>query len=1665
MAEFLDENFGAETSPVDLDSFIQSTPLPPITLPEAATRNRAATTALLSDPSQAVDNYQLMMAEAQNGDATLLKSVQEGIHQSTTTNDIKGVMSVLSDPKLPLEMKQKALEGVRSSQFLKDTTNTLYTNALQNPSKGENIEQEDARISSAEAIGEIYQARQDIQGLVNGFAASLPDASFETATDMAAVWVLPFGNNISTGKVAGGLKEGTKESIWQTIKRYSLAGSTTADLRERLASIPPEKRAEFSKSLLTTIQNNSGIIFSNDNHFAQYDKASTIFDEGGYSSTQEFLDNISPLLDIVGFGQALRGGSKVAKVVSKGEEVAPALDPLARPATAPTRAPSVTAKGDLATISGKPTGGSLDARIAALEDEKAGLLGTAGNQLDKGQVAAIRKELDSLPTPKNKYERADQAATRTRLEGQLSQNAEASTAMQKIVALEKQIDELNKRNAPIFLQKTKLADAIERIELNAVVRLENPAAPGNVIGSANPAQARNIFETVMSTDQEEVARAMYGNDKVQAIASQIVPQVITDTGSVIAKTFDIQQNLREKLQVPDILVNTINNIGANNYTNKEKAQARAQVVNDFSAAEGLTVNDAMSSFRLDGGRIEIGAVYGTADGSFLRSEDAFNQAKLALRSYGVRDDEIQILKRDGLDYTPVDRKSVAGIDGDYLVKINTSHEIDPTDVGRFDELDVKLNWFDRISPLVSNSKGSASRHILDAASMLHPQITGAASVASDQTARLDKILIDIATEFSNKFTKLPAARRAKVDEYIKEANYNGIKFDNADLVARGFTAPEIEALRAWRNFWDGHFYLENYDLVRTLNTQGFQLFDNGTTRLYAKPIAKNQNVGSLYDPATDSIVAHTKIEGDTLYNAGGTYAKLRRPVSINGSNADYMIVRNTPHEYVRKFRDSDEVLNYREGYFQIQYKAPRFVEQQIRTPSGDPDYVKTIAVAGDTAEAEAFASRMASTQGLPREDFRVRGDARAMRKEDDAYWDLQSASGRIAQRHRGKLLEDGSGLNHLGDGSYIVNPVDSATRAAASIAGRTVSRPMLEAAKARFIQQYGDMLPPNQVGGKRWPNSVGEISLKGKETSKQVADARTTYEYINYLENGYINSADEVFKAGFNAMADMLGKYNLPTLERGALNISERSPSSLAKRGVFNAYIGSNFLRQLIVQPHQVIRTFSYNPRGWLGGSIEKKLGGYVGSVMGVTPETPFTKFLNESGLFDAVDKSNLVRGTLKDAADASNVVTKNLTKIPNALRRIGFDMGEQANLLGHAAAVFDMYERRGLNLADKAVRDAAYSEIRAISYDMNFAGDFPYNQNSAAMVLQFMQVPHKAFLQMTNRRIPADVRARMVATDIVLWGGPTALVSYALGGDILPENPELRETFLFGLESMLYNHMFRQFFDTEGEHTSVDFSAFAPYDTRGWQKFFEGVFSGGLTQLVTNSPAGQLFLKEGSRVQNAIAAMGRYFGFVEDFDEDPETFANVMDEVAKVASVYNNAVKGKIMLDAKKKYDQYGVAIDKSTTTVEAWAQMLGFSTADSRDFYEASISMSKDIKAHKEEVMTVYNGTKRYYYDKLNVENTDPIFITKVTGRILKIYENDPVAQAIILGQLKSDLQGADAALLNLFMTRSGIPTIGRLKDQVKQMPVSEAEKQMMMQRIDDVASIRQSNDEKRK
>lgn len=1622
-------------------------------LPSNAVKTRAAKTALLSsDPSKITDEYQFFVAEGEQGRSEAVKTAQERLFQAQQTKDIQGAMSVLGDPNLTIEQKRTVIDNIRNMP--KDTGAILLSESLMQESGEESVSQEEARLAAADWLGEINREAAERQGIVNAHAASLDASAGEAFVGMLEQWVAPFGNTADSFKLYKKFREmvGQKMTGWDAIKALALPGTNKAEIRDFLASIPPAQRTEFTRQLVGVIQSNSGILL-NDNQFAQYEKADQLFGSG-YTSVEEFLDNVTPLLDAIGVGQAVRAGSRLAKgeaKVAKAAEEAKQAMPTEAPRPEDVAVPPPAPNKWFEELPPQPTEAPKPPGTADMppkpQEGVSSLLGGTGKPAEAPQkqtAALFRAPEGTVPTK-------PQDGVPALLGG----------TGRKVVEEE---------------PKKQVAALLRRAEVNNTVARENPTSAAKTVQQTNPESARALHEAVVKSEGDAVAEGLYGASRVDALASDTLPQATVD-GRVTTRVPDIERNLRRELDVDEGLIDILYSNGRLDITPNELARAKAHVVRDFSEVEGMHINDAMSSFSEDGGQIVIGAVYGTREGGWASAEQAVNTAKQALRSYGIRTDEITLLEKQGMDHVPVTLEEAKGRRGNFLVRIDTRHDVDAFNLvdeagnPNLDVLDVKRNWIDRVSNWIPWIQDPA-RHVFDAASMLHANITGAASVTTNLISRLDKYLLDLASEYSNQWKKLNKTEKAKVDDYIREANYNRIAFDQTDLLARGFTAPMIDAVRSWRKFWDNHFYLENYDLVRTMNAEGYELFQNAATTLYAKPIRKIYTIAGqldeagqavvggkeIYNPATGATTRLTKDEIKALYDSGGYLARLRRVEDFGGVKTDMMMVRNTPTEYTRKFRDTDQVLNYINGYFQIQYKAPRFVDEI--TPDG---LRKAIAVAGDMIEAEDFAKGL-RTQN-PQNQYVVRGDDRALMRGSDDWWDVNAAHGRIAQRHRGKLLQDSSGMNFIGNtNSYILNPVDSAVRAARSIAGRVITRPVIEQAKARAIKQYGHMFEGNGIGGVKWPISAKHVGQKGNFTTQELADARTTVNYINYLEHGYVNGIDEFVKANLNAISQVLGEKGFGKLERLTHLASEAhgGPVGFLRSTTAHMLLFWNPFRQILVQGHQAIRALGYNPVGAVTGRTQGLAMAYINQKMGIPmsytkEQKAFFKFVEDSGIITNIDRQNLVRGTLTDAADSTNRVVRTIGKGSGFVRKIGFDTGETLNRSMHAAAVYEEYLRKGKNVADKRTKAEMISKIDALGYDMNFAGDMPYNQTSASIMMQFMQVPHKALLQFTNRRLTRAERMRMATTDMILFGTPAYWVADMMGEDILPDDPELRELVKDGAESMVLNSFFTWL---SGEKTNIDFAgSFSPYNAHGWKEFFKDMLSEGLSPAVlVNSPAGSIYFKDGGRIDNIITIGSKYFqGWYDDSMKAPE-FLDLVNEVAKLSSGWSNILKMKAALELKAHYEKYGLtAIDPEVNTVEAFAQFFGLSTQDVANYYETSKSLREDAKSRKEDVLQVYKDIKKLYAE---TEDSPVNRVQQISGAALKMFADDPQALKIIADQLRMDLDNPEDKLLYQIMRGAGVPDPKNIRDKVLSAPISPENKQKALDFLDDTAKAAQES-----
>lgn len=1223
-----------------------------------------------------------------------------------------------------------------------------------------------------------------------------------------------------------------------------------------------------------------------------------------------------------------------------------------------------------------------------------------------------------------------------------------------------------------------------------------PGSPAKVVQDTNPQSARDLHKVMANDETEEAANALYGVDRQDALVDDLQAQVKSVDGSVKYKVGDMDMDVSG--DAVDLL-----RTGETERTMAEKTQLRNKYFSMYENVKGMSLRREMTQvgdIAVDYSKkdlpdgIGIDAIYGPAEGGYSNAQDAVDMALWSMRDLGVTADNIELLARSGDKYIPTtiekattQEKGIAelqafGGDGlvqslqvennlDYLIRVKSDYRFKDSDVGVWSDISIKNNMFDRIGAAagVAGEKAAGvfsaiQNYALDPASMIDTTIFKSASTAVARSAAVEKEILETGGAFAKSFSKLPTKRQAVLEGIIKESNAKGIKFTNTQAAAAGLSPDEIVTLSNWKRTWDTIYALENSDAIRSLRNGGYKEFVDSTsdTKLFAKPMKRgNMSGNKVYDPSTGKAKQVTEQELDELYEGGGTVARLRNPVNMGEVDYDMVLVPNTKDSaYMRELSDSSAVLNYREGYYAVSYKDPYFIDKVFKKADGT-EYTKAVATAGSAKEAALLQRQLQrqdpdSVYGDPRPD--VKGSSQS----DSDSWDLAHNTGRSSQRARGERL---AGIAEEGgidpSQSNILGPVDSMLSSARSVANRVSMRKVLETSKSRFSAQFGDLMPVDPITKKpQWPSKIDGIKFrKGTNyDSRRIADARTAWNYVNYLENGYINHVDDFYKGIMNGMAKMAGNYSSKVEKALSYMAATRGPSAFGKNMAFNAYLALNPLRQAVIQSHQAIQLAANFPVQivtkiptqvpvltimQLTGNVADvpvemlKLAG----LSRVEAKKMFDRF-SSSGLVAQIDKQNLVRGGFSHLADttvSSPMTGKVGGLVSDALgyvRKAGFDAGENVNMMTSWLAHYNRAQNKGLDISNKEVLDNVAAEAINYTYNMNAAGDMRYNVDSLALLFQFLQVPHKAFTQMAfNRVLTGAERGRLAGYNLVMYGVPS-VVAYELAPQLFPDNPTLQHGFVFGAESMMLNMALNDQVGTE-----TDFSGLAPTGMYGLYETLTGMATTDISEMIANTPSGKLFVGSSPRFTDAFKTAARAFGLAEDPEETPTTLLMAGKEFTKIASGMSNMFKWSYML----KYGQTMNGLDLTVTEEDAFRTgAFGFPTADESRARALMNKYFKTTKQVKDDVKTFFSEYKKQLV-RADITKEDYTWGTRVMGEAFRVWGDDPEVQELVFKEINNlirrDLQRKDVSLVDMLVKVSGFMTPDQTMAWANSLPESDA------------------------
>lgn len=1357
-----------------------------------------------------------------------------------------------------------------------------------------------------------------------------------------------------------------------------LLGQQKDVLYDTIRNLPSNEREDFSYAMIDLIKAHENVLLPDGNDLITVETLERMLLDGDYSDFERWFDNATSVLDIIFVGGVVRIGGKGVSKAAR------------RVTSGPRGSSNIT------------------------EDT----IVTGQRSFDEG--ADVVNEATEGP----------------------------SVAARDVVEIELPTNTLD-------LNSTAISSGV--VDVPRLARAEsthtsvNPASPSQVVKDTNPEMARNMHRIVDEDPTEEAAEALYGTGRTEALAKDILPEPEKIPGRTPNK---VEMDARPVFDEPEDVRNARLREGNLAVSREEMSRVFKSIQDRMKLQASNIVVKAD-----DSGVMRLTARYNPRDAGFRSYDSAINEAEHSFRNFGMTEDNFKIFARNGDTWRPVTRAEAkelpegtpysVGVDWEYRFKPEDLEEVDLLTTGNFLTRLIDGSGATMFSPAAAG-QGSLVQNLLDASATVHKQLVGAASVAVDRAFGMEKLYIDTLKGFTKAFEKMKKDRRAAITNYINEANFEGIKFDIADLASRGFTATEIEALKVWRKTNDILWHATNADLVKTLRGRGYVALTHkaSDTKLFGREMSV-RGVSSreiMYEVSENSSRKFTRAELDELYENGGTIVKLDEPVEIDGRWVDHVVNRNTPEAgFARQLYDSETVLNYRDGYYPVAYDANYFVFRKVRKEDGT-EVDKVVGTTKSRKEAEAAIARMQEADSEARFDFRKDRRFESQKQQlGEEGWNLVVNSGTSAQRVRGTRLKDLSAGMHKSANSNLKDPLEAMRAQISQLSARAPMRQVLDTLKKRWMLNYGKHLdlPVNRITGqKEFPSSITQIKNRNDLKRGFTADARTNFNYIYGLENGYINGMDEVYRGALHMLSDLMASAGLGRAEAALLSTTSLSPIQTAKTTAFKLFLGLNPLRQAVIQRGQIILLGAIEPQ-YLATGLMKDLFDLNTARAGgkVKPEVKaLLEEVQDSGIIEAVDAHNFVRSELGRLADVSAVQkAKSTLAAPiNFTQKYGFDLAEQDNLLSAWLAFRQRAIKNGEDLSSQRVKDQIIADARAFTLNMNKAGEQPYSQNTLGLMAQFMSFTHKAFLQpFTNKSLTKMQRAQLLAYTTAVFGTTaTALApvfDWAFGST---EPSEMKDNMRNGVLDVLANKAATL---ATGEQQSIDWGDMAPVEAYGTFNTLYGMINTDLSDMVANSPAGSLLFGGNPRIAQAWRTGMRYFSVIDDY-EDPELETKLTDVASSflnLASGYSNSFKARYAMQVRQKMSSSGKISDADVTAFEALMANFGFQTRTETGYREVVQLMYGDSTYEPSDVEKWYGDVKAQLARR-GQSVSEIEFAQRVAAEAWRVFGEDrPKAAAEITRLLERDAANGDYRMFQNIVRVMGMATEDDVWDMINAMP----------------------------
>ncbi len=1170
------------------------------------------------------------------------------------------------------------------------------------------------------------------------------------------------------------------------------------------------------------------------------------------------------------------------------------------------------------------------------------------------------------------------------------------------------------------LKGTKGGQSVERLMKSMLAKVrtsyvkgsKSTVSPAEMAVQTNPDVAKGFHEALEVGDAD-TAKAIYGTDRAGAVMDDIMPDPHMATGEVNNKVTGIDAVVEEIEAIKK-------SSGRTSITQDERLLARDTVVSKIEkgSTDEISFRDTQSQFgELDeSGRFNYSAVYGATDtAGFSNVDDAVEQVLFAHRNAGAVEDDLTILTRSKAGgYTETTLEEARQLeDSEFLVKLKMQHEVTYKDVKNFGADDAKLVTSSLLDRLIPKAQGHISGYVKVMDSTFEKYLQTPIFAEAERTTRISDVFRTRVKDFTIRLKGLTDGQLTRVDEYLRRANLEEIRFSRKELKGKGWSIKEIDTVQSFRDTYDAMWKLDNRAEVASLRAKGFGKISLGDeSEFLGKEIDRVAAGldGTFYHPDLGEVLPLADL--NRLGIEFSEHKLYQLPAKVKGGEASFEYVLTNERNW-RGLRDFDEVKAYRDGYYTVDYVDPIFIKK-VSTVDGVERSV-AVATAGDTQAANREIARLTAQnteEGATFQSFKNVKDKDAFTRQVDIE------HGRYSMKFRGERLGSSNGASDETLRAPIRDPLSAMIQSSDKLAQRLGMDEVFTTLEARFIAAYKDLLPTGQ-----FPSSVADIGTNISGQGNRVADAKVMFNWLEAQRRPDIAIADPAIQSALTSFAEELGEKAFKskgtssqifgTGEKVLRNLAEKEPVTALKSAVFQVFVALNPPRQLSLAVVDTLKTVAIAPKYVASGRsvadstamLAVRTGNLktAAKISGRTEQEiklMSDEFLS-SGLSSGIEQQKLIQAGIKTSA--KEVSLKEATKakpikgakdkLIDINERVGFQAAEK---LQNVAAWLAFREAKvkevGRFRLSKFELDEVTAEARHFAYSQTRAAAPTYNA-ALSTVMQFAGVIHKG-ISLTLPQALGGSKALTAAQKIKLNGfflaAYGASLTQGLDDEIIKiENKQVRESLRSGL-------LWTAVYNLTGANIST--KGLNPADYGGFVERVRQVASG---EWAEASPA----LGIADKVKhNAEAFMGM-FGEGNENVLDLSTGEKAINQLRALFEFYPAASKfwnAKMIEKVRRSSSKYNYTKADNVTLTEIIAKKFGFTLKEEEDQFVIRNASKAAFDKKQADVKGVINNLRTSAYLS-GITNEELALRIATTASFWETYAGDRVATDMLNREVK--------------------------------------------------------------